>query len=603
MNNLFDKLRLSHLFVSSASPAQQSIPTTAYFIRIALFAIAYFLIAKLGFLFPFSGEIPTLLWPGHAFGLAMLLLFGLRLWPGIAIASIFIAISNNHSLPLTLAVTLAHTAETMSGAWLLRRFTQFSPRFEKFADVRSFAIFGACVGPLVGATLGVFAFSISPEGASKHYTDLFAQWWLGHSMSIFVISPALLLLFKSKSRRIESQKIPELMLVYSAMIFVSILIFVQLPSPIPNLPLGHAVFPFLLWLAIRFTQREVAIAGLVVSLMAMFGTVNMNGPFSRPSPTLNLFLLLTFVLAVMLMSLIISVIMAQRAAARVAIEQKNELLESHVLARTTELQATNSQLINEIDERKRIEAELQLARDQAFDSLNLKNEIIANLHHDARTPLNVILLYAEMMQRESYGDVTDSQKEKLETIIVRSKELNRFLENLLDVSHDQTEEAQRLHVETIEIAPWINNQIEQWIPIVARQRLTIDLTIDPSLPVIVETDPEWLAHILDNLIDNSIKFTNEGEIQVSVGCVDESFWQLQVADTGIGVAVEHQAEMFSPFWQADPSVTRKVNRGSGLGLSIVKRRVELLNGRIHVHSKLGKGTTIQLHFPYATVPM
>ncbi len=580
--------------------------TPQYWGKVILFGLLYFGFARLGFLIPFEqGEIPTLIWPAPAMALAVLLLYDISLWPGLALGAILVAVSNNHSLSLLISIVITHTLEDVSSAWLIRkRYTSFDQTLERLQDVRIFILFGVILGPAIGATLGTLSFAISPEGVNKDLLNLWWQWWAGHAMSNLIITPAILTWAAHVPSHRQRRQYLEMLVVYAALIVVGLLVFIRLPFSARNLPLGHVVFPFLLWLALRFSPREVAGASLVISVIAMIGTVHGTGPFSRPIMSTNLLLLLTFVIAVMLTTLIISSIMTERRQAQQELQEKHDMLEMRVTERTADLSAINEKLHQEIEERKQIEFELAQARDQALTALQLKSQILANVSHDARTPLNVIMLYTQMLQKGIPGNLSTKQESMLETVLVSSRELLHFINNLLDEAHLQTQSAS-FNMAEVDLREWLIERGDVFQPLANRKGISLKTEWDETMPPVIETDPEGLNQIFNNLVDNAIKFTNEGAVLARILKFDEEHWAIQVEDSGQGIPLEAQETIFEAFWQVDGSATREVNRGVGLGLSIVKQRINLLGGSIQVQSTPQKGSvfTAVLPFTQAKTPV
>ncbi len=278
------------------------------------------------------------------------------------------------------------------------------------------------------------------------------------------------------------------------------------------------------------------------------------------------------------------------------LKRANANLEDQVAARTFELEHVNVQLRNEIVEHKETQNELKKARDQALEALRLKTQILANVSHDARTPLSVISLRAEMMQSGRYGPVTDKQRDIMNSILVNVRQLVSFIENLLSgsqIDHD------KLIIKSQEVSPsqLLVSIPETLQPLAERKGLELSWSVAPDVPAEMTVDQHRFDQILQNLVNNAIKFTTTGSIQVRIYLPDTQHWALEVADTGIGIPPAAQSRIFEAFWQVDGSLTRAANRGVGLGLSIVKQLTTLMNGRVTVESELNKGSTFTITFP------
>ena len=564
-----------------------------YLRNLLLFTLLYVGTAILGLQLPFAGAVNTLVWPSTALTLAVLLVFGFEYWPVPILGALIVAIYNQHSLPLSIGITVAHSGQLILIAGLLRRTPNFDPTLTRLRDVLYLILFSTA-GPAIGASLAVLAFRFSPEGAGKLMLDVWWHWWVGHSVSILAITPAALSNWSTPKVLRFWQRSLELLVAYGLLVSVGFLIFVRLPFG--NIPLGHVVFPFLVWLAIRFGPREVTFGGFLIMIIAVIGTLHGTGPFSRPSLNLNLLLLVTFIDSVVVTALIISAIIAQWRTSRNELVRSNELLESRVLARTRELTEVNADLQAEIDERLRVENALLTARDQAMDALEAKTQLLAHVSHDARTPLNVIALYVEILQMGRYGEPNEGQRKALQTIRNNLTELEEFIENMLGQARLSNQTA-TLDFQEISLQACLEETIAPLLPLLERKELAFKLEMDPALPSQICSDRIALKHVLTNLLSNAIKFTNEGFVHLEARRDDESHWQLIVSDSGIGMSPPELEHVFEPFWQVDGSNTRDAHRGVGLGLAIVQQNSELLGGEIRVNSKPGEGSRFTITFP------
>ena len=239
--------------------------------------------------------------------------------------------------------------------------------------------------------------------------------------------------------------------------------------------------------------------------------------------------------------------------------------------------------------------QLQQQVDNALTTSNHKSEMLARVSHDLRTPLNVIQGYIEILRTGLHGDLSEEQIWLLREIM----DSTHFLTNLVDELVDQSQlEAGHLTLRLAEFAPAdIINPIQAKMLILAQAKdLTLTSQIDPTLPSKICGDQKRLQQILFNLVGNAIKFTDEGNIHISLYRPDEGHWAIQVADTGHGIAPEMQAQIFKPFWQLE-NPTKLEQQGVGLGLSIVQELAHLMKGHIVLHSQLGQGSTFTVVLP------
>lgn len=299
---------------------------------------------------------------------------------------------------------------------------------------------------------------------------------------------------------------------------------------------------------------------------------------------------------------VLNALLGEVDESRQKLENFNRELERRVAQRTADLNETNRALRGEVTERKQAEIKLEAARDQAYEALRLKTQILANVSHDVRTPLNVIILRSEMLLRVNGRTLNSHQKKQLQTILFSAHELLKFFNNLLEQS--QTENS-ALKIKRAPFCPTTLLQEVQTLmqPLAEKKGLLWYSEIDPSLPTIINDDRERLKQILSNLVDNAIKYTDAGEIGVRFDYypshqMDPGQWAIIVSDSGRGINPNDHARIFDAFWQADGSPTRRVNRGVGLGLSIVKQLTLLVGGEVQVSANEGRpGTTFTITLP------
>lgn len=271
------------------------------------------------------------------------------------------------------------------------------------------------------------------------------------------------------------------------------------------------------------------------------------------------------------------------------LRRAHDELEQRVQERTLELTQANTILTREIAERERAQIALAEAHYQTVRALEIRKQIIANVSHDARTPISIIILRAELLQNGIYGELAETQVQMLNTIILSAREMLGFVNNLLDEAQITSGEV-KLNSVPCNPRQFLEQLHSSMEPLAARKGLTLLTHIAEEVPTTLYVDKERLTRILSNLIDNAIKFTNQGQISVHLRMSDETHIAFEIADTGQGISPEALPRIFDPFWQEDGSITRKAGRGIGLGLSIVKQLVEAMGGQVIVESELGQGT-------------
>jgi len=251
-----------------------------------------------------------------------------------------------------------------------------------------------------------------------------------------------------------------------------------------------------------------------------------------------------------------------------------------------------SAIYRDITKRKKIDAELLLAKQTAEISNRARSEFLARMSHEIRTPLNGIIGLTEVVLD---SELNDEQREYLNVVKTSAESLLKIISDILDISKIQ---AGKLVLRPREfwMRDMVNTTIKGLLASADEKHLQLASHISPEVPDVVLGDSDCLRQILDNLVRNAITFTATGEVVITVEASPDSSgatWHFSVRDTGIGVAFDKQKMIFEPFSQADASSRRKYG-GTGLGLAISAQLVEMMGGRIWVESDGRTGSTF--HF-------
>ncbi len=251
-------------------------------------------------------------------------------------------------------------------------------------------------------------------------------------------------------------------------------------------------------------------------------------------------------------------------------------------------------------QRKEAERLLQRAKEAAETAEQTKTHFITNMSHEIRTPLNAVVGMTEMLRQTS---LDANQNEILNVIAHSSNHLLLLMNNILDFAKLESSNLTLNH-QTFDLIDCLESAIDTVSQAANKKQLPLTYHLDEKTPTWLVGDPVRLRQILINLLENSIKFTEEGKVELSV---DHSYeaenvvLQFTVQDSGIGIKAEQIEHVFAPFQQADGSMTR-AHGGSGLGLVICRRLVEMMGGNIYLRSDPGAGTAVHftVHMSVAT---
>ncbi len=251
-------------------------------------------------------------------------------------------------------------------------------------------------------------------------------------------------------------------------------------------------------------------------------------------------------------------------------------------------------IMRDVSSQREAEAALEAARDTALAAAEMKSQFVANVSHEIRTPMNGIMGMTQLLLS---SPLNARQKEYAQTIAQSAEALMGVINDLLDFSKI---EAGRLTLESIDfnLNGLLKDVLELYIPRADAKNLALRLERDEHLPAWVRGDPLRVRQILLNLLDNAIKFTQQGEVRLVAETVPDQADQIRISvkDTGIGMSEVAQGRIFKAFSQADGSVSRKFG-GTGLGLTICRQLAELMGGELTLDSAPGKGSAFHLCLP------
>ncbi len=257
-------------------------------------------------------------------------------------------------------------------------------------------------------------------------------------------------------------------------------------------------------------------------------------------------------------------------------------------------------IISDVSEQKAAELVLLQAKKEAEASDRGKTAFIATMSHEIRTPLGAVNGFSQLLQKELEEfeeelttDIPEQIYEFVSAISERSQKLQALVHDLFELSNIEMGKTS-IQLARVSVAASLRAAVEKIRPSAERKGLRLNLSVhDNELHILGES--RRLNQILDNLLSNAVKFTDEGEINVLLKSVNDSA-VVEIEDTGVGIAASYLDQLFEAFSQEEDWRNRKY-QGTGLGLALVKRLVEMMNGKVSAKSQKGKGSTFTLSFP------
>jgi len=514
---------------------------------LALTAV-YLAAGKLGLSLALVHASASAVWPPTGIALAAFLLLGRSVWPAILAGAFLVNATTEGNLATSLGIAIGNTLEGMAGAELVWRFAGGTAAFDRPRDVFKFVVLAGLVATTISPAIGVTSLCLGGFARWSDYGSLWLTWWLGDAGGAVVVAPALLLWANrpwpgwTRAQKLEAAALLATIAAVGAIAFGG-----SLSPAAGDRSLSFLCLPPTIWAAFRFGRRETATAVVILSGIAVWGTVRGTGPFPEQE-NLSLVLLQLFMGVIAVTSLSLAAVVSQRRRAQVELARQ-----------AAELARSNA----ELDEFARV------------------------VSHDLKAPLRGISSLAAWIVEDCKDLLRFESREHLALLGERAKRMSRLIDGVLSYSRVGRTRSAFARVDSRAI-------VEEIVDSLGPPR-GVSVRIEGSIPV-VRYDRTQLTQVLQNLIQNGIQHLGRqsGEIVVSCQEGDEEI-EFSVRDDGVGIAESHFHRIFQMFYVVDPAAET-----TGVGLAIVRKIVEMHGGSVSVVSSLGRGATFRFSIPKQT---
>ncbi len=550
-------------------------------VRFFLLTATYFLAGRLGLAMAFRHGSVSPVWPPSGIALAVVLLYGYRSSWAVFFGAFLVNITtiakitaldeiSGAAILSSTGIALGNTLEAVLGVFLIRRYARGETFLERPGDIFRFVVFGAALAPMISASVGLTSLELGGYAAWSDWQGIWLTWWLGDASGILIVSPVIISFIRTKIIPWNRWQALEGIMLFCVLLFVSFACFGELMFPSnKRYPLEFLCIPIIVWAAVRFSHREVAIVTLSISSIAIIGTLNVMGPFSNVHPNESLLLLQSFVATLSVVGMVLAASIFQRRLAEEEQESTLRFLEADIIAR------------------KKAEEKLEIQSAELIRSNAALQQFAYAASHDLQEPLRMVTIYAELLHKKYHSELSSEAKEFLQQIVAGTKRMSKLLKDLLTYARAAADIENSSVVETTTALEEVMLNLQA---LIKENGAEIGFGALPA----VRMHKAHLVQLLQNLLVNAIRYREAPPPRVQISAErKKGHWMFAIKDNGIGIHKEFQREIFSIFKRVD----RQRQESTGIGLAICQRIVERYGGQIWVDSEPGKGSTFFFTLP------
>jgi len=520
----------------------------------------------------------SILFPATAISIVACMAFGWWAAIGVVLGTIATPWDANASLRMLVVSGVISAIEGMI-PWLVFRWRrELSSDLRDMRSLFAFLVFGTIVNTGFSAIAGNLFIVGHPSGVRLVWHEVFVWWIADFTAALLLATPALAFgnALLSRIRTIDQSAYrpsdrPE-----------------RRPRTIAN------ALQILAVIVLLGFATSMVIRTTLLNRVETGSTIELKHTRVRMAVALvDAFVFLILVLASATLMLNISRPFAQVHAAINAMRDGKAIDPRRIESGYLEFRSLADALGETQEELRRRESELRLQTERAIAASKHKSDFLAKMSHELRTPLNSIIGFSDLLAEQEATIESDKRIAFLENVSTSARHLLGLINDLLDVSKIESGKM-KMHFEDVDLRHSIQNSVKSTASLFVRKRQQVIVSV-PDTPMMSHADPSRVEQVLLNLLSNANKYSPEGKKISVVSAVNEGAWRIEVRDNGIGISSEDQHRIFDDFEQV---YTRGPNSsGTGLGLALVKRFVEMHGGHVEVESRVGEGSTFAVTFP------
>jgi len=535
------------------------IASRGYLLKLAVVFVGYFVAGKLGLQVPFTDLNVSPVWPAAGVAVAAVLIWGYRVWPGIAAGAFCVNFFSPIPHAAAFGMALGNTASPLLAGYLLNQIRGFDKCLHRLRDVLLLTLIGS-MSTVVAATVGTTTLYVNGLRPWAAFSSSWLVWWAGDSIGVILFAPLILSASEAWLQRARPQRIGEGVVLISGALLVCGVVFGE---HLVSKPVAHVVafglFPFVMWAAIRFGILGTSVLSSGLALITVWQTANGHGPFSESEPLSNAGLLQVFLAFISLTGMFLAVVVREREAAEDRLARERELIRERDQA-----------------ELERRQAEAALLRNE---KLAAAGTLAATIAHEIRNPLSAITNIVYLLKSASLPPEIRHLIGLLATEVAR---VSYVAKNTLT-----------FYREAAPPVPIVLKEIVEEILKVYAARLD-GVRVECKFMVAGEIEgyPVEMYQVLSNLILNAAEATGRGgHVVVEICDAPDDSFRVTVRDDGPGIPDAIRDKIFQPFFST------KSGSGVGVGLWITQNIVQKHRGRLEFTDANPRGAQFTVVLP------